>query len=167
MYLNTFFNIENMYLFCNETSEPCCWLELDLQIGKNKYREENEIDEKIPDNKIFQWSDPIMISKYSHTDTVYYTKLYDYKGESEVWILELIYSGRTNIYYEYSLEEMMKLVFHLFHDSTDEVSKDDIEAVKQSLTENGTYEIPEELLSEDEEGNYIHFTMYKIQNESK
>jgi hypothetical protein len=147
-----------MYLFCCEDSEPHCWLEKDLDDGKKKYLEENDID----DEKIFEYSDPIMISGYSSMDTVYYTKLYEYKDEPEVWILELIYSGRTNIYYEYSLEEMLKLVHQLYSSSVRRVRKKDVEFMNKSLLESGTYEIPDKLLSEDEEDNYHHFTLYKI-----
>jgi hypothetical protein len=149
-----------MYLFCNEFANPSCWFVSDLQEGKKKYKEENEIE--LPDNKIFEYGDPIMISKYSDSDTVYYTKLDGYTEGSEIWILELIYSGRTIIYYEYSQTDIMKLIHQLFNESTRRVKKKDIEAMNKSLLENGTYEIPDKLLSEDEQGNYHHFTMYKI-----
>ncbi len=145
-----------MYLFCCDNLDP--WLEQDLEKGKEKYLEENE-------DVIFKYSDPIMIYHYNRSNIVYYTEISD---NPEIWILELnvdkscSYHNYTNIYYEYSLDDILLTARQLFDESTGDVNKEDIENMYKRLIEKGSYGIPDELLSE--QGYHHHFRMYKIES---
>jgi hypothetical protein len=149
-----------MYLFCCIDADPCCWLEKDLENGKQKYLEENE-------DVTFKYSDPVVLYHYNRRNMVYYTEIDD---NASVWILELnidrscTYHNYTNIYYDFSLEDMMQTVRDLFDESTGNTTKEDVETMYKKLLEKGSYGIPDELLSEDSQEYHHHFTLYNIKN---
>ncbi len=144
-----------MYLFCCVDSDPYCWLEKDIEKGFHTYLEEN-------DESTFEYSDPIVIYHYNPNNKVYYMEIDD---QPEVWILELnidrscTYHNYTNIYYDYSLKDIMLTARHLFDESTGDVNKEDVETMNWQLSEKGSYGIPEELLLEQ---GHHHFRIYKI-----
>jgi hypothetical protein len=131
---------------------PHCWIEREVK-QPNTYEE---------------CDDTIIMSHYESNPKIYYTKLEGYTEQKELWVLEATcsqcctYNHFTSIKYAYSEENIMEEVIDLFRDCTNKVSKKDIEHMKAVLLSGESYEVPEELLSEDHESCNYDFKIYSL-----